>query len=642
MHRNQSLLIIVTLVFLLLGGGTGSLKSILETGRDFHVEQSSNWIVFFYRKCLVNAGNPIVLAGNINKKMTVSIHRSMKTTIILFTEPVTTLDQIYSRTKGTSDFYDKRHFRYQSKAGGFLVAAKSRPVLGVMIDKLKSSRWWNHSALFIIIGEESDNHGCHNAYSFLWTAWQAGMLSAVYLCREKETAGLTLFAYHPFRDHVPTAGWERVASYAGRNGHPWTLFRRQLDEITEKTYAINCGEILFEKTANLNGYPVRVNAMNISPKLTFSTMNEADTLKVHSYSGEDGWLASTLWSFLNVTLIHVPYNGNWGMGFTEANGSHFGMKADIASGRVDIGLNQRYVQPDFGLGTTYPHISASYCFMTKSKENVPFLVDLTRGMNWWIGLLTLGSALVLTLLLDCLEGRGYRYAWLNVLRIVISNSLIRPPRRFSARLLFLGGMLVCGTMNVLFQGKMSALVAKPRSYENIETLDELEKFGFDMHGFISFKKFIWRDRLRERFVDSQDDLECFKRVIDGLPIACAGHCINLWEQSKLDNRFHVAEELILRYYSYYLTRTDWPLLQRVDVLISRMVSAGLPNIWRRFTLWNVKVRTHSIDRNSSYPETWLVKLNDLHIFFYAYMMALFFALLVFAIELVCSRWMRRK
>ncbi|XP_046751582.1 uncharacterized protein LOC124414625 [Diprion similis] len=599
--------------------------------------------VFFYRKCLVNAGNPIVLAGNMNEKLTVSIHGSTMTTITLFTEPVTILDQIYSRTKGTGDFYDKIHFRYQSKAGVFLVAAKSQPVMQLLIDQLKTSRWWNHLGTFIILGEEPEKQECHNAYSLLWTAWQYGILSAVYFCREKDPPGLTLFAYHPFKDHVPIAGWERVASYAGRNGHPWTLFRRQLDKGSEKKDSINCGEVLFDKTGNLNGYPVRVNAMSISPKLVFSTIEDAGNIKVDNYSGEDGWLALTLWNFLNVTVIHVSYNGSdWGMGFTEANGSHYGMKADIASGRVDIGLNQRYAQPDFGLGMTYPHISASYCFMTKARGNVPFLVDLTRGMNWRIGLMTLASALALTLLLDALEDRGYRCAWLNVFRIVISNSLIRTPRRFTARLLFLGGMIVCGTMNVLFQGKMSALVAKPRSYENIETLDELEKYGLDIHGFISFKKFIWNDRLRERFVDSQVDLECYKRVMDDQLIACAGHCVNLWEQSKLDNRFHVAEERILRYYSYFLTTADWPILQRVDALISRMVSAGLPNIWRHLTLWNVHVKTYSANRSSSYPDTWLVKLNDLNIFFYAYMSGLFFALLVFALELACYRSIRKK
>lgn len=176
----------------------------------------------------------VILTGNLSQEIITEIYRSSISAVALFTESCTILDQSYaSALKNQKYFYGKTLFRYQSKAGFFIIAEKSQSLLRQAFDRLKSSIWWNYSGLFLLMKEDIEKPDCRSAFSYLWTAWQNGILSAVYFCKEnskgESLSELFLYSYNPFSDRVPLkSGWKIVTIYSGRDGHPWTLFRLKI------------------------------------------------------------------------------------------------------------------------------------------------------------------------------------------------------------------------------------------------------------------------------------------------------------------------------------------------------------------------------------------------------------------------------
>ncbi|CAK9825929.1 hypothetical protein ANTRET_LOCUS3855 [Anthophora retusa] len=106
----------------------------------------------------------------------------------------------------------------------FVIVASSQPMLRLIFQKIKDSPWANFNGFHILIDRKTEEHGCINAYRFLWTAWEYDRLSTIFLCIDPEE-GLLLYTYNPYSNVAPSI-WQDAGQFKGRSGHPWILLKR--------------------------------------------------------------------------------------------------------------------------------------------------------------------------------------------------------------------------------------------------------------------------------------------------------------------------------------------------------------------------------------------------------------------------------
>lgn len=172
----------------------------------------------------------VSLSGRVSENLAIKIHESESIAVTRMSMEVPSLDEAYVIAKQSMQKYHfDNYFRFAHIAHGFVLSASSQPILHKQIRDLKNSRWWNAGGLFIIVDPgEAVYRSCNNAESFLWLAWQYGMLSSIFLCHD-ESETLSIYSYGPYNDIAPKS-WLKVDQRLGRNNHPWILLKRRASQ----------------------------------------------------------------------------------------------------------------------------------------------------------------------------------------------------------------------------------------------------------------------------------------------------------------------------------------------------------------------------------------------------------------------------
>ena len=99
-----------------------------------------------------------------------------------------------------------------------------------------------------------------------------------------------------------------------------------------------CEGLTFDKTKDLNGYEVRMNAIEFEPHLRIDSTKTG----LQRFSGDNGEILKIVFEKLNASVRVRVYNGTvYDLGGIDSHGSMVGMMADLATGEVDMGMNAR-------------------------------------------------------------------------------------------------------------------------------------------------------------------------------------------------------------------------------------------------------------------------------------------------------------
>lgn len=111
------------------------------------------------------------------------------------------------------------------KLNQFVVVASSQPLLRRSLQRIKDSTWSNFNGFHILVDRRTEDHGCADAYGFLWAAWEYDLISSIFLCIDP-AEGIVVYTYDPFSGNAPD-GWRAAGYFKGRSGHPWVLLKRK-------------------------------------------------------------------------------------------------------------------------------------------------------------------------------------------------------------------------------------------------------------------------------------------------------------------------------------------------------------------------------------------------------------------------------
>ncbi|XP_048507407.1 uncharacterized protein LOC125500094 [Athalia rosae] len=530
-------------------------------------------------------------------------------------------------------YLDERRFRFSWKSQGALLVAVAVTHLEDQLNRLKNTRWWNSKSRFLLINQYSaPGEDCTNAYDFLSLAWKHGLLSTIFMCKEQDNTP-AVYSYNPFGSTAPQP-WVMVREVKGLQGHPWNLFK--IEKFDGRRIA--CRKVYFDKTKSLGGYPIFVSGNEIPPLLSIRT---DETNMAARYSGEDGWLMITIWSFLNASMVDVGTGNNGDntiAGWIGQNGTFYGNMIDIASGKLDIALNSMILGPIWKVTTTYPHTSLNVCFVTKDRGYVPWLIALSMVFDVWT--LACGVFVIFmgVIIFGYFDRRRYSLALLNMLRVSYNSAYLRPPPRIPLRIILFFVLLVPLIFNSTIQGKILSLIKNPLRSQNIEDIRDLPA-EYVVQGPVIFKEYsgtVIGDG--DRFVTSTLE-ECLGDIYRDKHTACTHYCQTLVVRALHMKRLHLASVRSPDFISRFVAKPDWSLIERFDTLLLRLVESGCVLFYGEKSLYdNVKsvlpmIRSES---NDAFTVT-DIDLDDIHYVFWLIGIGWILAILAFVIELLVHR-----
>jgi len=101
-----------------------------------------------------------------------------------------------------------------------------------------------------------------------------------------------------------------------------------------------CKNLNFDKTITLQGYKIRLNAVEMEPYIKIdSSLSDEE-----KFRGDNSEIIKILLYKLKASLSIKIYNGSiYGLGGIGPNGTLEGLMAPLSDGKIDMGMNTRHL-----------------------------------------------------------------------------------------------------------------------------------------------------------------------------------------------------------------------------------------------------------------------------------------------------------
>ena len=445
--------------------------------------------------------------------------------------------------KNSSDHPASRH-----KLQSFLVSIPTVTKLKKVLQDLKTSQWWNHMASFLIIDRPALlNRGCSTAFQVLSTAWEMNLLRTKFICHH-ESKGLLIYSYNPYTNQAQIP-WQVEKTYRIKKAHPWILLVRSYQD----SQGI-CKNLEFDQTKNLGGYEIRASIYQ-------SYINKSSSgTKLESLIGINGVIARYMFGALNSTLEIFP-----------AASTRKVFNTTI-SGVTDIALNAWYQQNDFNSSMTYPFLRSGLAAMTQRRGNLSQIGKLLRVIDRFSGYAVVAVVFVTFVFFKFFLRQSVTSTILSIVRLICNSSVPNIPNNLAARIYLTGLFLFVVTIQAIYQGQLASLLTKPVARPNVETFEDLENFEYTIYGHASLTSYFEELNFRGRVVGLKN-FDCEKYVLKDDAAACVK------DKNALVNKadkfgLHLSEPLIPMFVTYII-REDWPVEERFNILISRLIEGNI-------------------------------------------------------------------
>ncbi|XP_057331280.1 uncharacterized protein LOC130671413 [Microplitis mediator] len=354
----------------------------------------------------------------------------------------------------------------------YIISAESDKKLKALLHEIKSSIIWNVESLVFVVGEN-----CGKAMKVLRMVWNIEALGSFYVCRDQVNKSTLVYTFNPYTDRAPKP-WSRVKKKSKDNR--WTLYRQSFKNDSEL-----CQSYHFDKTKNLDGYPVKGYAHNL---LFDVSSNEFIPEVLNQQIGNPYFVFENIFSMLNVTpVMHycmiddVPHSVRTKNLFNNAT--------------YDVWLK---LQPLDLLYYEYLDIiplysEEGYTIITNSRS-VPILEEIVDSMFSYQTLIL--SIIILTsIFILVLVNNKFNFVatLFDILLLVLNMGMTTPIERLFMRITFLATSLFILMFNPALEGQLMAMLAKP-SYRRVENLDDLHSNKY---------KVFFDDRIRDYIAETQ-------------------------------------------------------------------------------------------------------------------------------------------
>ena len=439
--------------------------------------------------------------------------------------------------------------RTRYKLQNFVVIASSATSLKKTLQEVKSSLWWNHMASFLIIDTTTPlDHGCSEAFKILSTAWKKNILHTKFLCQH-ESKGPLIYSYNPYTNQAPLP-WQVVKTYRIKNEHPWTLLVRGYQDSQEI-----CKVLDFEKTQDLAGYEIRAGTYSISIDSHSAEPNLESVMFLHGIN------ARYLFRALNASskiVVHKPSDD-----FSDS----------LVRGLIDFNLMDCYQQTDSNTAMTYPHGRSGLQSITQHRGYRSQIGKLFHVLDCPSRYAVFIVCCVTFIFFKFFLRRSVMSAFLNIVLLICNAALPNLPSNVATRIYLSGLFIFMVTLQAIYQGQLASLLTKQVALPNVDTLEDLENFNYTIYAHKSAVPYFAKKHFHGRVV-SLNDFNCENYVLRDDSAACVKDWWYLIDTAANSN-LHLSNGMSMDWYLVYLIRDDWPVEERLNTILSRLVEANI-------------------------------------------------------------------
>ena len=439
--------------------------------------------------------------------------------------------------KNPSDRPASRH-----KLQTFLVSISSATKLQKDLQHFKTSQWWNHMASFLIIGSPRIlNQGCSKAYEILSTAWKINILHAKFFCHH-ESKGLLIYSYNPYTDQAPLP-WQFEKTYEGKNQHPWTLLVRSYQNTEEI-----CEDFDFDQTKDLGGYKIRTGVYSSTIKKNSPRIN------LENLNGPNAITLRYMFRALNAKSTIFPNSAGNVINMTT-------------TGFTDISMKTVYQQNNFGSLMTHPLRSSGLASITQHRGNLSQIGKLLRVIDHASRYAVVTVVFVTFVFFKFFLRQSVTTAVLTIVRLICNASVPNLPNNVAARIFLSVLFMFLVTLQAIYQDKLASLLTKPLALPDVKTFEDLKNFEYTTYGHKQFKFYYDQWNLNKPFVPLEV-FYCLQYVLRDNTAACINER-GYFAASAIKYNLHLSN-LLMQGYVVFLIRKDWPVEERLNMLISRL------------------------------------------------------------------------
>ena len=498
--------------------------------------------------------------------------------------------------------------RTRYRLQNFVLTASSATSLKETLQDVKSSLWWNHMASFLIIDTTTRlNHGCSEAFKILSTAWEINLLHAKFICQHK-SKGPLIYSYNPYTNQAPLP-WQVEKTCRTENKHPWTLLVRGYQNSQEI-----CKDLDFEKTKDLGGYKIRAGTY----RRTIDSHSAEPSLENVKYGY--GIVAGYLFRALNASSKIVGYEPS--EDFSDS----------LVRGFIDIYLLDWYQQNDFNTSMTYPHGRSGLQSITQHRGYQSQIGKLLRVLDYPSRYAVFIVFCVTFLFFKFILRRSVTSAFLNIILLICNAALPNLPNNVPTRIYLTGLFIFMVTLQAIYQGQLASLLTKQVALPNVDTLEDLENYNYTIYTQKTLVQYFKDTNVHERVV-SLKHFDCKNYVLRDDSAACVHDRWFLIDMAA-DPNIHLSHDISMEMNTVYLIRDDWPVQERLNTILSRLVEANILDYvqLKKLKSWNSKLQYR--EKEKSNQKFQVIKLQELAFAFAILGIGLVFSTVVFIVEVL--------
>ncbi|XP_053615060.1 uncharacterized protein LOC128677919 [Plodia interpunctella] len=424
-------------------------------------------------------------------------------------------------------------------------------------------------------------------------------------------------------------------------------------------------ETLMQSARNLTqDYPLRANIFFRFPTSVTDCDSWSSFIKYNSdltngYCGLDAIIMHDIMQILKFNVTFEMKNIT-SYGYVQ-HGHVTGTLGLIVEGKIDVSFNSRFMvmySANLRFNFLYHIWSDSLCAMMKEPDEIPlwhYPFNIYRTTTWviLISCLTLiGSMMYVTSrLIGAMRLKFYIYiinaVWSSLFGFFFD-------RRIKRSLLAAICLLSSVVLTAKYQGHVNYMFTTLARYDKIQSLQQMCDRGIQIYAYPSIAALLEHETLnmsktaKTTLVENLKYYETNETATErNLPEAYALKRSDtatvvrsdalLWTLFNLtdeDGRplLYAPKECFEHYYLSFIVRPGFLFTSHIQVLIMKIVEAGLPSMYNKWARYTHKVVDPGMEKNTEARKITIITIYEQRVAFYVLLVGYVLSVIVFVIE----------
>lgn len=544
-----------------------------------------------------------------------------------------------------------KNTNFFKQAGSYIIQIRKKDELKSHIENLKKYRSWNPHAKLIVISTAMFNNVSEVVSGIVEVLWSA-----------KVTDGIILLHNSDDMSNYGVYSWFPYSS--GNCGNDFYKIIN-LDNCTFGYYEKNVNLFPSKIPKKLNGCPVRVRVVQWPPYVMPPKDHIVGTEIYDFDEGLEVNLINTISERADFKIIYSMSNTSQNFGTVNSNGTTTGIFSALKQEKADIALGSLALSEargeEFDFSSTYHIESLTWCVPhAKSQPSIEKLTNTLKTETWIVLVIAYLSCSILVWGLSIFEKRELKFykrlpnVMQHTLSVILGMAVKTLPKTLLVRLFLFMWIFSSLVMDIYYTTFMISTLTGSSYSGQIHTLDEILDNKLKLYLMPNtiqyFNGSSWQMKtILKEWNNCTHIHECLARVAYQKDSAI---CIpRLYMEYAYNGYVDVNKQPLVYYFrdsvvSYPITMymaKGYPLKQRINELVERIISAGFITAWEQ-KVFDYKWKNASVfaEESTEEPEQKWLTIYHLEAVLYSLAFGHSLAVVVFVMEVVIYRHKKNK